>query len=663
LKPWEVSDIGLSATRAIVRSRDPLSMLERIANNLPLYAPLLAGPWHISEAEAYDYRQHLQYVDKEITQSTCMLWLNGRPLSCASSSWGVVGPTLFRCMDAITLARNIKEWSDYGLEDRNDTRWWNTLSPSKPCIRLSLVDPSPVVYIQNEDDISFFIKDTKASMSFSDVFYEYASYLRANWDQRISASQLIDVIFVMDPLDRDHFVVVQWMKQVLEQGWPIRVGIALIPSDDNNNETSSSSSSSRRSMESIDWDAYTQSSNHEQDAIWYHLASDKYHFPKTSKTHRLQQQQKPEQEEESMAEMILFVLHYLTTQVPCPISGYYFLAKLKQEWMPPPRDIFSLLSAASGDGWNPSQEEEEKTLQWDHIQRAFLFAYPFGFSCTPSQPQQPSPQALWQQWIAASKSQPRCKRHRQWANAMGFSRLPTVIVHGVVLTDVPTQLVATLEQAMKSILQPSIACTATRWIPRHNTRLQQAMMPAFHPSTLKEILQHDEYRLAINYFTTLASPCREEMTRATIWLVVDVESLQGWKLMALAVEWLLSPRSSVAGRVAFLSPHRCSHLALHPQQPQIESIKQRIIAKMQQRWKNIRDDHDFISYVPGILADHLHRDTTNNRIWINGFEYSPELFTFFTDFDLACARMCPSSPSRGNGVSSSSLAFFCGQLL
>lgn len=74
--------------------------MERIANNLPLYAPLLAGPWHISDSQAHNLRQILQSLEDWEEQ----VWLNGRPLSLP---WGLLPPTLTNCMDAIALARNL----------------------------------------------------------------------------------------------------------------------------------------------------------------------------------------------------------------------------------------------------------------------------------------------------------------------------------------------------------------------------------------------------------------------------------------------------------------------------------------------------------------------------------------------------------------------------
>ncbi|EME32793.1 UDP-glucose:glycoprotein glucosyltransferase [Galdieria sulphuraria] len=621
-KPWQVGDIGLSATHLIVHSQDPLSTFERIANNIPLYAPLLAGPWHLSDSQVLSYRQILQSLEDWEEQVT----LNGRSLSLP---WGLLPPTLTNCMDAITLARHValkESITNQSILSHNmiDNHLWSA-SLSTPSIRLSLVHPNtPVVFIQNENDILSLLKDTKMSASSSSVvFYEYAAYLRSL--DKLSSSQLVDVIFLWDPLDGNQLVVIEWMKQVLEQGWPIRMGIGLIPSSAAD-ERDDDDDDDHRYPGSVDWKSYMEEdSTSEQQHIWYHLAS--HYFPSKRKMSL--------HDEETMTEIVLIALEYLTNQVPCPIAGYYFLAKLKQK-MTVPMDIFTLLS----DGGRMASYEK---LQWSHLQEAFLFAYHRRFSCSLHNKEQQeddtsTAEEIWKGWMNKAMHSSIVKRHRQWANAMGFQRLPMVIINGIPLGDIASQLIVTLEQEMKEILKQASSSRIQKWIPRQNTRLQ-ATTP-YNPSILKEILQHNEYA-QFKYFKTNAA-VQNSVGLATIWIAVDLESLQGLKLMALALEWLTCPLS-IPGRIAFLSSthtHHSSHISCSDQQDQIQQMKQLVITRMKKSFQGQQmlttdDSLEFLSYVPGISDQWIQKD----QVFINGFGYSSHLFTFPTDFDLACSMM------------------------
>lgn len=474
-------------------------------------------------------------------------------------------------------------------------------------VRLSLVHlQSPVLFLQAENEMNVLLKDSKRSVDYpSAVFYEYASYL-GSLD---TLHSLVDVIFLWDPLDTNHLLVVDWIRQVLEQGWPIRIGIALVPS---------SSTSHGLYHNGVDWDSYVKDTTSH---IWYHLASND--FPNEDRKNGTLE------EEEAMAEMILIALEYLTTQVPCPIAAYYFLAKWKQQ-VTVPMDIFTLLSG----GRTMAAYEE---LQWIHLERAFLFAYSHGFSCTSSNhpnyqqvETETAPREIWNQWLLHnSTASIRVKQHRQWANAIGLSHLPMVVVNGIPLSDITSQLVTTLEQEMKNILQSRLP---NKWVPRLNPALQGQGIAPYNPITLKEILQHPEY-YHCKYFQTIAA-AENSKTLATIWIAVDLDSMQGLKLVALALEWLSSPLS-VPARIAFLSSSpTIGHSSNQTSRWELLlSMKQLVKNKMQgQDTKNHTPPIEFLSYIPTI-SDQWIRDYP---VFMNGFGYPSHLFTFPTDFDMCC---------------------------
>ncbi|GJQ09098.1 hypothetical protein GpartN1_g889.t1 [Galdieria partita] len=630
-KPWQVGEIGLSATHVIVHSKDPLCTLERIANNIPLYAPLLAGPWRLSDSQVDSYREILQSLEDWEEQ----VILNGRSLSLP---WGLLPPTLTHCMDAITLARNV--WSKGIAHQSNlsgmriDDHLWNVTS-STTSIRLSLIHPdSPVVFIQNEDDISSILKDTKMSTSSSSaIFYEYAAYLRSL--DRLSPSQLVDVIFLWDPLDANQLMVVEWIKEVLEQRWPIRIGIGWIPSSTLQQHRDGQGDDHHRysASSAVDWNSYLNkdSTSEPRDILWYHLAS--HSFPKR----KMSLMEEKEEEDEAMIEIMLKALEYLTTQVPCPIAAYYFMAKLKQK-ITVPMDIFTLLA---GGGGMASYEK----LQWDHLQEAFLFAYSRSFSCSFQESQQESDisvaKEIWKQWTnSAMIHSYAVKRNRQWANALGLQSFPTVVINGIPLGDITSQLIATLEQEMKEILNPA-ASSHKKWIPRQNTRLHGQGVAPYNPNTLHQIVQYNEYH-SCKYFHTMAAQ-KNSVGLSTIWIAVDLESLQGLKRMALALEWLTCPLS-IPARVAFLSSSRITTHSSNTsdQQDPIQQMKQLVMTQMK-KVKGQEDDlltmnndsFEFLSYIPEISEQWIQK----YQVFINGFGYSSHLFTFPTDFDLACAMM------------------------
>jgi UDP-glucose:glycoprotein glucosyltransferase len=225
LKPWEISDLGLQATKVIMESEYPLEMLQKLSQNLPLQAKSLSRTAVNKE------------LNNEITYNQDILGQHG--LSAGDSIMLVNGLIIREDdMDIFSLIDHLKEESRLlaGLQSLSipatdyDKIWSVNVHPQYTSFAIDM---------RNESII--FINDIEKDRVYSRWPSSVTEFLRPAFpgSLRQIRKNAFTTIFVMDPLATSSIELMQYIMLFLEHTTPLRIGVLLVHSgcgNDNDNE-------------------------------------------------------------------------------------------------------------------------------------------------------------------------------------------------------------------------------------------------------------------------------------------------------------------------------------------------------------------------------------------------------------------------------------------
>eukprot|EP00871_Galdieria_phlegrea_P003449 jgi/Galph1/4104/GphlegSOOS_G2773.1 len=621
LRHWEVRNIGLSAAYLITHHIDPFMMLERISGNLPVYAPLLAGALSVSSKQASIYREVITEIEELGIEEQILF--NGRLLSLP---WGLFPPSITRCMDAITVAKDFVTRHHKDIHSQNEVLQY-LFGPAEPAIRLFL-DDNDISFIQNGESINWLLERNRMSENTPSVIHEYFHFLQET--NKNPSNRFIDLVFVFDPLDPKQLVLLSWMKQILDHKWPIRMGIVLIPCC-----SMASRNAASQLPNQIDWFNYTQhlDSISEETSPWYSIASS------YCSCHSGQPLVN-----DTLAELLMVAFDYLT-QVPCPMAAYYFLVKMKQE-ITIPVDLFSFMSGMS--------LPDIESLDWIHLKRSFLFAWNYAYQCEGAKYQQKANDGenIWNE-LVANHTESKLEQVKKWSNAVGLvEHLPSILLNGIPLTDVATQLMPMMEQEMKMHMKYD-AFLPFITVPRYNPKMTEWRTPLTHPNAMEKLMEHWKPS-QLKYFKTKSALHLDDSTAdeskkdscSTAWIIADFSSLSDLQLLGLALEWLSSPMS-VPSRLALIPlsyPSLTQKDVIDSWEEQVPLLKKQVtawIGKEMMENDTLSFSHrnqsslHIQSFLSCVSLSYLQKRIEKPAVIMNGILYSASLFQFPTDFDLA----------------------------